>query len=128
MIIIIKNDKSPELSIYMQTVHNNLQKKQTAINPFNGFVRQFRDYYVLEIKPIYPNPFWLGVVLLAIPFLVSWGRPKWWFFAFGIPLYGSFFWSKCFFKLMLKLGYKKTGGTNRMVFDNFENTIKSFCQ
>jgi len=129
MIIIVKKDNSETMKYYMDEVlTKRLQVKEFARNPFRGFVKEFVDYYIVNIENIYPNPFWLGVVLLAIGFFFARGTPKWWILAFGIPLYASIFWTPLFFKIMLFFGLRKNGHIGKIRYCSLKETIKSFCK
>jgi hypothetical protein len=69
--------------------------------------------WVLELEPMYPRLYWLGVLYCVIGFLLGW--------SFGAWLPGLFmlclvvFWTPRFYLLMVRLGLRKVKSKARVV-------------
>lgn len=103
---------------FFDSLKRRLWEDHLVRNPFTGKVgRVQRSLYLLELRPVYPNPLMLGWILTFAAFIL-WGVS--WILLPGLILQAAaFFWSKWFFYLILRLGLRKEGykGKARLLKD-----------
>lgn len=125
----VETDRAAIVRKYMRESNERLQKKSMISNPFYGrIVRvpssdQVKDYYVVDMDPVYPKIYLIGIftMIVALFFtgfrLTYWLVPSFVFFSCGI------FWSKYFYYVMLKLGLKKAGYNKKLKLITSNATI-----
>lgn len=123
--------KSAENSFesYFEQLKNNLGGKNIAKNPFMGGVHRVnRNFYVVEMRPIYPNPIYGAFFLLVPSLLFHWFYWSWWHLPGLLLLFASYFYSRHFFFWMLKKGLRKKGYVFGIEMFNDQDTIKKVVE
>ena len=108
---IVTNKEAEALRCFKKLVSKYKSEPGIVKNPFtikHKFKVTKTDlFFVMEIKPVYPQVYFFGYILL-IPFIIF----KWfnWFLLFPFALMSlAFLWSSSFYYLMLILSLKKNG-------------------
>ena len=122
---IIQNGKS-DLSEFFTELDDRLQRSNFILNPFRGFVRkQDKDFYVMVIKPLYPNPTIITVILLGvILFLTGVKLTGWVLIPLVLLVFSIMLWSPIAYKFLIKKMLKKKGYEIALDFVESEEILR----
>ena len=122
----IETEKNINVIKFMEATHRRINSNNFLKSPFNGSVERisttFKAFYVVDIKPIYPNiPLFAGVIMAMICLVFF----KWPFIVASLIFFTlSLIWTRYFFQFMLKIGLKKAGYKENINFLSPGETLK----
>jgi len=122
----IKTSKNFTFKKYVEDTQRRLNNNNFIKSPFNGKIERisttFDYFYIVDIKPIIPNIPLFACVIMGMICLVFFKIP---FVIAGI-VFGllSLLWSRFFFQFMFKIGLKKKGFKEKIVFLNPSKALK----
>lgn len=110
---------------FIKKADSRLQNSHLIKNPFEGHFYQMGEnnkfFVVMDVKTLYPSPIGIGVFVGAVMFIL--GASLIWFIIPSFIVFSSFFWSRYFHFLMLKLGMRKAGYMGDMSLLKQDETI-----
>ena len=111
--------------LFFSKVNKRLGVEDMVKNPFEGRILQVeRGFYVVDMKPIYPNMSWVFALPGFLGLLIL-GHLVWWvLLSFSIWGLFGFFWSRFFFFLMLWVGLRKVGYRGRVRLLRGDETLR----
>lgn len=110
----VMTESRSDVDTFMAESNAKLNELNFIKNPFKGGIKKLAteadyDYWGISMKPIYPQFFWAGLVLVLIQLFFSSFTLSWWMLSGTIIFLLGVFWNSCFFYVMLKKGLRMHG-------------------
>jgi hypothetical protein len=95
-----------EMKEYIQKVENRFKEKNLLKNPFSADISYKNGRVIVYMKPLYPNPFWLGIITL-LPFFIF--GLSWWILLPGFIMASGVTHTPWFSYYLFMKGAKRAG-------------------
>lgn len=115
---------SKPLTIFIDKTNIRLQENHMVKNPFYGEAKIYDGFIVVEIRPVYMNPFILGLFVFLGPLVITNFKISWWLLPGLLLILSSIFWTSYFYIFMFMLGLRKEGYKGKVKLINDQETLR----
>lgn len=119
----VKVKDCKEARQFFKETNERLQNKDMMINPFYGGVKKLRHYYLIQMKPVYPN-FTLIVWFIFFCTVMVFGYKLYVHIPMVVVGLLGIFWTRHFFFFMMKKGLKKAGYNDYVLMVDIHKLIE----